>query len=206
MNAPDVTLGATGMTKLDEKTLNELKLAQARFYQNLFSSDALWNELLKTYWGCVRVLSDRGRLQPLAKRHERNPVRFCERIMGRRWFEPPKGASTRQVQTMLKASPAIARFLTMPQGIEDADAKRFIKILNTLASRPAGRKRSEIYAKAMALRQSGTDYHRICMKLIPAYKTLSSFERRAKRDAMRTGVSRLQKAMMSAQGQTKSRR
>ena len=62
------------MTKLDEKTLNELKLTQARFYQNLFASDAIWNELLKTYWGCVRVLSDRERLQPLAKRHENNQI------------------------------------------------------------------------------------------------------------------------------------
>lgn len=193
------------MTKLDEKTLNELKLSQARFYQNLFASDALWNELLKTYWSCVRVLSDRERLQPLAKRHEKNPVRFCERVMGRGWFEPPTGVSTRQVQTILKASPAITGFLTVPQGTKDANAKQFIKILNTLAARPAGRKRAEIYAKAMALYQSGISLHRICIDLVPTYKDMSAPERSAKRKAMRAGVSRLRKAMNVAQRQTKSR-
>ena len=193
------------MTKLDEKTLNELKLTQARFYQNLFASDAIWNELLKTYWGCVRVLSDRERLQPLAKRHENNPIRFCEKVMGRGWFEQPKEGSTRQLQTLLQASPIITEFVTTPHGIEDANARQVIKILSTLTARPAGRKRAEIYARAMALRQSGMSFHRICRELVPTYKNMSAPERRTKRDAMRAGVTRLRKAMVIAQGATKSR-
>lgn len=194
------------MPKLDDKTLNDIKLQQARLHQKLWASDSTWNELIATYRRCIDILSDRERLQPLAKRYEKNPVRFCERIMGRGWFEPPKEASVLKVQTILRMSPAITEFLAAPHSVDDATAREVIKTLNTLAARPAGRKRSEIYATAMALHQSGKNYHLICMKLNPAYKTMSPPERRAKRDAMRTGVSRLQKAMQSAQGQTKSPR
>lgn len=193
------------MTKLDKKALNELKLVQARFYRTFLASDVSWNNVLQTYCALSYLLSNRAKMQRLAKRYGKNPVRFCEKIIGRGWFEPPKGASTRQVQTMLKASPSIIDFLSVPQGVEDANAKQFIKIFNTLAARPAGRKRAEVYAKAMALYQSGISLHRICIDLVPTYKDMSAPERSAKRKAMRAGVSRLRKAMNAAQRQTKSR-
>ena len=193
------------MTKLDAKTLNALKLAQAQSYQNFFASDVSWNAMVQTHLALSWILSNRAKMQPLAKRYEKNPIRFCEKIMRRGWFEPPTEGSTRQLQTLLQASPIITEFLTAPHVIEDLNARHVIKMLHTLAARPAGRKRAEIYARATALRQSGIDFHRICIDLIPNYKNMSAPERRTKRDAMRAGVTRLRKAMVIAQGATKSR-
>src|SRR5271165_3022745 len=204
MRVPVLAQKGARMPKLDDKTLNELKIQQARLHQRLWASDDTWDELLATYRRCVAILLDRGRLQPLAKRYEKNPIRFCEKIMGRGWFEPPKETSPLKIQTILRISPAITEFLAAPHNVDDSTAREVIKTLRTLAARPAGRKRYESFAKAMALYQSGKNYHLICMKLIPAYKTMSPPERRAKRDAMRTGVRRLEKAMESARGQTKS--
>jgi hypothetical protein len=188
------------MAPLDNKTLADLKLAQARFQQQVFASDSTWNHLLQMYQICTRVLPHRKELQSFAQRHEKSPIRFCERLMGRDWFEPPKQMSARQAQTVLEAAPLSTKLLTAPHDMQEADARMLLKVMRTLAARPPGRKRLEIYAKALELRNAGRPFHQICKQLVPSYAIISSAERRAKREQMRSGVARLVRALGQNKG------
>lgn len=188
------------MAPLDDKTLADLKLAQARFQQRLLASDSTWHNLLEMYQMCIRVLPLREKLQSLAQRHERSPIRFCERLMGRDWFEPPKQLSARQAQTVLDALPQFTKLLTASHGVQDADARMLLKVMRTLAARPPGRKRLEIYAKALELRNAAQPFHQICKQLVTSYAIMSSAERRAKREQMRSGVARLVRALGEDKG------
>lgn len=183
------------MAPLDDKTLSDLKLAQAQFQQQLWASDSTWNQLLQMYQVCLRVLPIQKELQPLAQRYHKRPIRFCERLMGRDWFEPPKQLSARQAQTVLEAAPQFTKLLTAPHEMQEADARLLLKMMRTLAARPPGRKRLEIYAKALELRNVGQPFHQICKQLVPEYSTVSSVERRARREQMRSGVARLVRAV-----------
>jgi len=183
------------MAPLDNKTLAGLKLAGARFQQQMWASDSTWNHLMQMYQICIRVLPHRKDLQSLAQRHEKSPIRFCERLMGRHWFEPPKQLSARQAQTVLDAAPQFTKLLTAPNGMQDADARMFLKVMRTLAAKPPGRKRLEIYAKALELRNLDQSFHQICKQLLPSYAIIPSAERRAKREQMRSGVARLVRSL-----------
>jgi hypothetical protein len=183
------------MPLLDDRTLADLKLAEARFQQQLWASDSTWNQLLQMYQICLRVLPHRKQLQSLAQRHEGRPIRLCERLMGRDWFEPPRLLSARQAQSVLDAAPQFTQLLTAPQDMQGADAWMLLKLMRTLGARRPGRKRLEIYAKALELRNAGQPFHQICKQLIPNYVIMSSAERRAKREQMRSGVARLVRAI-----------
>ncbi len=183
------------MAVLDDNTLADLKLAAARFQQRLWASDSTWDQLLQMYQICIRVLPNRKKLQSLAQRHDKRPIRFCERLMGRDLFEPPRQLSARQAQTVLQAAPRFTKLLTAPHEMQEADARMLLKMMRTLAARPAGRKRLEVYAKALELRNAGQPFHQICKQLVPNYGSISSAERRAKRDQARSGVARLVRAL-----------
>jgi hypothetical protein len=188
------------MSLLDDKTLGDLKVATARFQQRLWASDSTWNQLLQMYQMCTRVLPHRVKLQSLAHRHEKNPIRFCEMLMGRDWFESPKQMSARQARTVLEATPVLTKALTAPHDMQEVDARMLLKMMRTLAARPAGRKRLHIYVEALEIRNTGQTFHQICKQLVPNYAVMSSAERRAKREQIRSGVARLIKPRSQNKG------
>jgi len=125
------------MPPLDDKTATNLKLAEARFQQQLFASDSTWDHLLQMHQICKRVLPHRKAIQSLAQRCQKNPVRFCEMLVGRNWFEPPKQLSARQAQTLLDAAPQITRSLAAPHEMQEVDARLFLKMVRTLSAKRA---------------------------------------------------------------------
>ena len=152
------------------------------------------------YQICTRVLPHRKELQSLAQRNEKKPIRFCERVMGRDWFGSPKQMSARQAQAVLGATPVLTRALTAPDNMQEVDARMLLKMMQTLAARPGGRKRLEIYAKALEFRSSGQSFHQICKQLVPNYAAMSSAERRAKREQIRSGIGRLARSLGQNKG------
>lgn len=183
------------MVPLDDKTLSELKLALARLFQRMFASDSIWNHF---QWMCnvsKHLLPFRKELQHLARRHEKNALRFCEKAMGPHWFEPPNDASQRQVRELLKIVSDIPMFPPALEEISRLDGKLLLKQLQTLAARPGGRKPLAIYAKALALRKTTPplSFHKICLRLNPAYADMKSAAKRSERERIRSGVTRLEK-------------
>jgi hypothetical protein len=183
------------MVPLDEKTLSELKLAQARAFQQWFASDNVWNlfqEMREVYEG---LLSLGKKLQPLARRHKNNPVRFCEKTLGPRWFETPDRASARQVQELLKIFSVIQQFPTAPEELARLNGKQLLKHLQTLAAGAPGRKPAEIHARALLLRRAHPKMgmHQICLQLNPAYAAMSAADKRDERERIRSGLRRRKK-------------
>jgi hypothetical protein len=84
--------------------------------------------------------------------------------------------------------------------MQGADARMLLKVMRTLAARPPGRKRLEIYAKALELRNANWPFHEICKQLVPNYAVMSSAERRAKREQVRSGVARLVRSLGQNKG------
>lgn len=188
------------MRELDVKMLAKFKLAEARFRQQFLASDTTWDNLAQMYQVCVRTLPLREKLQSLARRHNRSPIEFCEKLMGRGWFQPPKQLPQRKAEAVLEVAPRFTRLLAAPHEMQDADARAFFKIMRTLAAKPAGRKRSEIYVKGLDLRNRGKSFHHICAQLVSDYGKMSSAERRAKREQMRSGVARLARSLSDKTG------
>lgn len=196
------------MKGLDESTIEALKILEAQFHQRTWASDACWEMLLQQYRICMTILPVREKLQKLAQKYRDNPVRFCERVMGKKWFNPPKEIPSKLAEATLRTGPQLIAAFTNPDNMTEADARMFLGAMRTFAARTPGRKRSEVYAKALELRQTNPrmSFHQICLRLVPTYPQMSSAERRVKRDQMRSGVSRLLKAMASVQRPTKSHR
>jgi len=182
------------MARIDDDTIAEVKLAQARQWQQLFAPDGYWDLMLQMYQASAWLLSKRQEWQPLAKRHKNSPLRFCEKTLGPEWFKLPQGASRRQVQALLKAAPDITRGLTSPQEISDSDGNSFLTFFRTLAARQPGRKPLGIYVRALALRQENPPwrFHKICQELNPKYSQMAPHQRRTERERIRSGVARLQ--------------
>lgn len=153
--------------------------------------------LQKQYQICVTVLPLRKRLQPLARKYDRNPIRFCKRLMGKNWFKPPKEIPPNKAAAMVDRGPRLIEALAAPDSMTDADARSFLKMMNTFAARTPGRRRSELYAQALELRQKRPplSFHQICLRLVPTYSNMSPAERRMKREQMRSGVARLLKSI-----------
>ena len=187
---------------LDEKTLAEMKLVEARLYQQSFASEYCLNLFRLEHKARNLLLADwETRLLSLARRYKKNPERFCERVMGPDWFTPSKEVSLRSVRELFKMAPAITSILSEPQEISGLDGKKFLKHLQTLATKPPGRKGSEKFEKALELRQAGKNFHTICLELNPSYAHMSPPNRRNERERMRSGVSRLeQKPKNKSQG------
>jgi hypothetical protein len=178
---------------LDEKTLGELKLAAAHLYQQLFASENLLNLSRTEQEVRNHVLADwENRLLPIARRHEKNPVRFCETVMGPNWFTAPTEVSSRSVRELLKMAPAITGILSAPQDLSGVDGRQLLKHLQTLAAKQPRRKSSEMFGQALQLREKGKTFHKICLELNPTYAQISPANRRTERERMRSGVSRLQ--------------
>jgi hypothetical protein len=198
------------MARLDDKQISELKLEQARQIHALLASDNMWNLYQRMYEGYQHLLALRAKWQPLARRYKNDPLQFCDKIMGPRWFELPDSASARLVQELLKTVAIVGKILTAPEEINRLDGQQLLKQLHALATRPPGRKPDAIHTQALALRQTTppTGFHEICLRLIPAYAAMNSAERRAERERIRRGVARRQhkKALTRAQGSRNSAR
>lgn len=195
----------TLMVSLDTKTLSELKLAGARFYQRLYASDDTWNHFESVVEVYKQVLPSRRKLQRLARRHEKSPSRFCERMMGPNWFEPPKNLSRHQIRALLKISSTMSMLALAPEEIGPLDGKPMLNLLQTLTARLGGRKPLEIYAKARELAKTNPpmSFHRICLQLNPAYAGMTPAEKRSERERMRSGVTRLKRKTTAARRSTK---
>jgi len=187
------------------KDLPDLKLDLARFLQQTFASDDVWNKAQLQYLQAAAFLADRQRLQPIARRYRKNPIRFCERELGANWFETVVLTTHKyQVQALSEILSTATKFLGSPELPTDADAKQMISYWRRLAARAPGRKLSEEFPRAYELRKQGKTFHQICLLLIPAYAQMSPTKRRNERERMRSGVTRLeQKAAKKPQGVTK---
>lgn len=185
---------------IDEEMIIKFKRAEACFLQQLFASDGVWDKLQLHHQGLTALLADRSRLQPLARRYKKNPVGFCERVMGPHWFAPPQKTSQRQGEMLLETLSAVARLLAAPEIPDDCDRSRMLKFMQGLTARPAGRKGLWIYAKALELKQANKSFHEICRQLNPAYAKMSPAERRNERERMRSGVARLEQKGIEQQG------
>jgi hypothetical protein len=117
----------------------------------------------------------------------------------------PEGMSRRQLAALERLLCVLEIVFSGGRPTE-IDFKGFIDIFKTLAARPAGRKPSEEFSKALTILQLGKypkdPYHHICKELDPTYAGASSEARRSKRDRLRSGVARL----MKKQGLTKYKR
>jgi hypothetical protein len=183
------------MVPLDDKTVSELKLAQAQLFHRFLAADSTWDNFQSMYNFCKHLLPLRKVLQDLARRHETNATRFCEKVMGRHWFKPSNDTSPRQAKALLKILPRIPMFPAARGEISKLDSKLLLRQLQALASRPGGRKPLGIYAEALALRKTNPplSFHEICRRLNPAYAGMNSAAKRSERERIRSGVTRLVK-------------
>ena len=96
---------------LDETTIVELKLAQARLFQQLFATNSTWTIYESQYRALAELLKNRKRLQALARRHKNDPERFCEKVKGKNWFVPPTRLSKRQIQASFDHLPRLVEYI-----------------------------------------------------------------------------------------------
>jgi len=188
------------MAPLDDKTLADFKLSQARTWQQFFASDGYWKQLPLFIQNGIIVLRSRKKLQALARRYEKRPICFCERLMGRHWFDIPKGVSARQLLTFSEIFSHLPEVLNDPAILSQLDPQLVVRTVKALTARPLGRRRLEIYAKASELRDQGKAIHQICILLVHGYTIMSAAERSVKRGQMRSGIARFQNATQARQG------
>jgi hypothetical protein len=190
---------------LDEKTLEELKIAEARFYQQMFASEYLLNQQRAIHLAQVEFLADwENRLLPIAQRYENNPVQFCDEILikGKDWFTPPEDATPQQVRELLKVVPDMTSMITEPVDLNEVDGKMILKRLQTLTAKPPGRKQSEEFGKALELKRAGMSIQQICRERNPSYAQMKSVARRNEEERMRSGIARReQKEKIKSQSQ-----
>ena len=177
---------------LDEKTLAEWRVAAASNLQRCVSSESFFNlarsshqvpEQCLVYW--------ESRLLPSARRYK-NPVRFCEKMLGIRAedYALPDGTTARQVQALIWMTSELTTLMTGPMDLVSWDGKFFLKCLQILTAKPPGRKQSDEYSKALELKRAGKSTHRICLALNPAYEQMSSAARRNERNRIESGIKR----------------
>jgi len=177
----------------DDRLLAEFKLTQARAYQQYFASDKFWEQIALLHRAYAELLTMRQKFQRLARRCKNDPVRFCESLQGKEWFNPPRNATRRQLHIVSQLN--LGDLLTHPENIQSMDPGALLKSLQGLTARPPGRKRKSIFAEALKLRKMNppTSYHKICLHLNTAYAGMSAHQRRAERERVRSGVTRLQR-------------
>jgi len=188
---------------IEEKILAELKLAYARSLQQLYASEHALNESRKVHQAQAIFLPFWEKsLLPRARRYKKNPIRFCERVLGLGpdWFTVPEGITTYQVREMLKMAPEMTSMITEPVDMSKLDGKMILKRLQTLAAKTPGRKSNPEFERAVELRRAGKSIHQICLKN-PAYKQMSPDARRSERERVRNGIKRCaRKAKNKSQG------
>lgn len=190
---------------IDEKTLAELKLAQARMFQQMYASQDLLNRTRLDHERMKRFLTDwEDRLLPIARRYRNNPLRFCEKVMGKEWFTPPPALTASQVQQFAASIPEFSSLLIAPPAdLGKIDGRNVLGQLQRLAGNPPGRKRLRLYEVASQLRKEGISVHEICLRLLPSYRQMSPYERRNARERVRSGMARLERGRRCATGPTK---
>jgi hypothetical protein len=181
---------------LDEKSLEELKLAEARLYQRIFASEYALNQQIAIHQAQEIFLAEwKYRLLAIAQRYENNPIQFCDEclINGKDWFTPPEDASPQQVRELLEFAPDMSSMMTEPVDLNEVDGKMILKRLQLLTAKPPGRKQSEEFGKALEWKGAGKNIHEICLELkIPGYEKMGSSARRVEHQRIRSGISRLE--------------
>jgi hypothetical protein len=178
---------------LDENTLQELKLSQARFFQQMWASQYAMHQQRSMHEAQKEYLAAwESWLLPLAQRYENNPVQFCETVMGQDWFTPPEDVTTQQVRELLKMSPDLTKLFTAPVDLSKVDGKMLLKRLQTFTAKPPGRKPSEEFGRALELKRAGKNIHEICFKLVADYEKMGSVAQRVAHQRIRSGISRLE--------------
>lgn len=181
--------------QFDEKTLAELKLAEARVYQQMWASEYQLKLQRAIHQAQAIKLADwENRLLPLAQRYENNPIQFCNEVCKEKtdWFSPPENVTQHQVRELLKMLPDITSMITEPVDLNKWDGKKLFKQLQTLAAKPPGRKPKPEYETALELQRAKRSIDQICRELTPGYGQMKSVARRNEQERMRSGIARLE--------------
>jgi hypothetical protein len=181
---------------IDEKILAELKLAAARSLQQQFASEYFFTESRKQHEAQAIFLPVWEKyLLPLARHYEKNPVLFCEKVLGLEpdWFAPPEGTTPRQAQEALEMALDITSFFTGPLDMNKLDGKGILKRLQKFTANPPGRKQSKDFGRALELKRAGKNIHEICLELkITGYEKMGRNARRVVHQRIRSGIYRLE--------------
>lgn len=181
---------------VDEKKLQELKLAVARLIQQWAASKKLMNIVRLSGQASEECLADwENRLMPLARRSKKNPVLYCERVLvdGPDWFSLPKGTTSRQVRVLLEIVHAITSFFSEVKGIDELDGKMILKWFQTLTQEPPGRPRKEEFERALELKRSKKGIRAICRELNrEAYAQMDDAAKLIEHHRVQSGIARLE--------------
>jgi hypothetical protein len=204
----------SSQSRATEDDFTELKEFQARTAQQQYASNSFWERVREIHRHLGKELWARRMLQRLARRHEKTPVEFCEKVFGRGCLDIYKAERvprTRgQVLSLIEGMRRIPDMVTHPYFFPPLDPS-ILAALRPLAENPAGAKRKPILDAAKQLVDSGefrgrSRFHRICLELqrqakaglldvhsddlILVYSTLSPPKQNYERQRIRSGVYR----------------
>jgi hypothetical protein len=219
----------SGSARASAKDLRELRTFMAGLVRQRYASDDYYDKLLVIYERVETDLRNRDDYQRLArsKRYQRDPEAFCRLLWGiapkdwqRRFVDSPSSVLTvKKVQTLRVMLARDPEALTHPEMFQRYDASSLdketttvLRLFQSLAARPAGRKRTkaDLYARGLELQRAGGRHrptiHQIVMKLNPDYAKMSAVERRAERDRWQAGIARARQREIAEgrRGSTKS--
>lgn len=177
---------------LDNAAVTTSKEQLAETIRIALASDEFWETLR-------RFLNRRKRLQSLARRNRKKPMRVMQQL-----FNPK--IHKHQVLPLLRVTSIMAQALSGKTDSLPPDAPKVLsKAFVSLVAEPPGRRRKQMYVEGLRMRQQGKTLHEICKILTSGYTEMSAPERRAARDRMDKGIGRARQ-FATQEGPTKSRK